>query len=603
MNKSDQNRALAFLLCSLLFVMYIQSVCVPYFFGQPTALKVADKIDNKKVGNSSTNSLSVAANSQEDKQAKFPSPTLSAPDSTSNNQLLTQQKTHIPLKTKDYPEEEDLDQAGYVVVKNEKFEITFSLLGGRITKFLLNEHDDALGDHGKKLNMINHENGPYPGGIVVGKGNDLWVHYVGTLSSDNQIFTGKRLEIQGKSTAQLSLVGVMPNGRQVKKQFYFTGNAYLFETKVIAPSEIPVAFEWSSALKKKTKSGGFQMGARDNGDALVWYDGERVHYEAYSSLEDADSELKDLKWVSLGDKYFMSSMISKSSTSGNILLSDKGDLVTTQIEGNNANNNTFLVYVGPKTYAELEHLGFDLQKNVNFGKTGFVAAPLLWLMHKFHSLFGNYGVAIVLLTILVKAVLYPLNSVSFKNMKAMQDLQPEIQRLRDQYQKDPQQQQQQIMSLYKRKNVNPLGGCFPMLLQLPIFIGLFSALRLSVELRHAHFAFWIKDLSAPESLEVFGFGVPVMVVLFVTSMVIQQWTMPSSMDPTQKRIMMIVPIMFGFMFASFPAGLTLYFLVNNLISIGQQRALQVGGDKAALKVTAIVSVSLFLLSLLLSIVG
>jgi YidC/Oxa1 family membrane protein insertase len=223
-------------------------------------------------------------------------------------------------------------------------------------------------------------------------------------------------------------------------------------------------------------------------------------------------------------------------------------------------------------------------------------------MHKFFSIFGNYGVAIVVLTILVKAVLFPLNSVSFRNMKAMQDLQPEIQRLREQY-KDPQQQQQQIMSLYKRKNVNPLGGCFPMLLQLPIFIGLFSALRLSVELRHAHFAFWINDLSATERLEVFGFGVPVMVVLFVASMVIQQWTMPSTMDATQKKIMMVVPVLFGFMFASFPAGLTLYFLINNLISIGQQRALQTGGDAHAVKVTSIVSVALFLLAILMSKLG
>ena len=150
------------------------------------------------------------------------------------------------------------------------------------------------------------------------------------------------------------------------------------------------------------------------------------------------------------------------------------------------------------------------------------------------------------------------------------------------------------MSLYKKRGVNPLGGCLPILLQMPIFIGLYSALMLAVELRHAPFALWVHDLSAPEKLMLGGFGIPVMVLLFITSMLIQQWITPSNIDPTQKKMMMVMPLIFGFMFAKMPAGLTLYYLTNNLISIGQQRAIQGKGGKSAVLVTASVSLAVFL---------
>jgi YidC/Oxa1 family membrane protein insertase len=154
-------------------------------------------------------------------------------------------------------------------------------------------------------------------------------------------------------------------------------------------------------------------------------------------------------------------------------------------------------------------------------------------------------------------------------MRKMQKLAPELKKLRETV-KDKQQQQLKMMEMYKKHGVNPFGGCFPMLAQMPIFIGLYSALMSAVELRHAPFALWIHDLSAKEALMVGGFGIPVMVILMVITMLIQQMMTPVA-DPAQKKMMMFMPFIFGFMFSGFPAGLTLYWLTNNIVSIVQQR--------------------------------
>jgi YidC/Oxa1 family membrane protein insertase len=179
-------------------------------------------------------------------------------------------------------------------------------------------------------------------------------------------------------------------------------------------------------------------------------------------------------------------------------------------------------------------------------------------------------------------------------MKAMQDLQPEMKALRERI-KDPTQLNQEIMGLYKKRGVNPMGGCFPMLIQLPVFLGLYNALLYSIELRHAPFALWVTDLSSPEGLLIFGIQVPVMIILMGLSMIWQQHTTPSAMDPVQKRVMLLMPVVFTIMFIifPFPAGLVLYWLVNNLISIVQQRFLRSEGGHSALKGTIVGSILIF----------
>jgi YidC/Oxa1 family membrane protein insertase len=256
----------------------------------------------------------------------------------------------------------------------------------------------------------------------------------------------------------------------------------------------------------------------------------------------------------------------------------------------------FHIYVGPKDYKTLESIAnFNLERTIDLGWFAFLALPLLWLLRSLYALFGNYGLAIIGLTLLVKAALLPLSKASFASAKKMQDLQPEIKALKERV-KDPNQLNQEMFALYKRKGVNPMGGCFPVLIQIPVFLGLYNALLNAIELRHAPFAGWIRDLSAPESLHLFGIGVPVMVLLMAASMVYQTWTTPNpSADPNQQKMMMIMPLVFAGMFIIFPmpAGLVLYWLVNNIISIVQQLYMRSATKGSVYMATVVASVAIF----------
>jgi YidC/Oxa1 family membrane protein insertase len=230
----------------------------------------------------------------------------------------------------------------------------------------------------------------------------------------------------------------------------------------------------------------------------------------------------------------------------------------------------FDLYFGPKDPKVLDGVGHDLDRVIDFGWFWFIAQPLLHLLELFRKLTGNYGVAIILLTALVKVVTIPLTQTSFRSMRAMQQLQPEMQRLRERYKDDQMELQKQMMELYKKNKVNPFAGCLPMVLQIPIFVGLYQALNHAIELRHAPFMLWIDDLSAPDWLSVGGVHVPVLVILMGLSMLVQQRMTPQQGDPAQQRMMMIMPLVFTFMFINFPSGLVLYWLVNNLLTIAQQ---------------------------------
>ena len=254
------------------------------------------------------------------------------------------------------------------------------------------------------------------------------------------------------------------------------------------------------------------------------------------------------------------------------MLGHEGEVYLSRVAGT-AGGGTFSLYTGPKDHKALSKIeGLELERAIDLGWFSFLAFPLLQLLDFLYGIFKNYGLAIIGLTLIVKAVMLPLSKASFESMRKMQELQPEIKALKERV-KDPTQLNQEIFALYKRRGVNPMGGCFPMLIQIPVFLGLYQALLNAIDLRHARFGVWITDLSAPERLEVFGIGIPVMVLLMAASMILQQRTMPNtSTDPAQARMMQIMPFVFAGMFIIFPmpAGLVLYWLVNNLISITQQ---------------------------------
>jgi YidC/Oxa1 family membrane protein insertase len=241
--------------------------------------------------------------------------------------------------------------------------------------------------------------------------------------------------------------------------------------------------------------------------------------------------------------------------------------------------NKFLLYAGPKEYDRLKVLNVGLEHIIDFGFFSIIAMPLFWIMKLFYKITMNYGWAIIILTILIRIPFIPLMNKSQKSMKRMQEIQPKMAELREKYKKDPQRLQKEMMQLYKTHKVNPLGGCLPILLQIPVFFALYKILSIAIELRGAPFMLWINDLSAPDTLFghiptwfplIGGFAVGPLPILMGASMIIQQKMTPTTMDPTQNKLMMFMPVIFTFLFLNFASGLVLYWLMNNIFSIAQQ---------------------------------
>ncbi len=233
------------------------------------------------------------------------------------------------------------------------------------------------------------------------------------------------------------------------------------------------------------------------------------------------------------------------------------------------------LYTGPKEINRLEQAGHNLDRAVDYGWFGFLAKPLLKLLNWFYNYVHNYGIAIIVLTILIKIIFAPLTHKSYVSMQNMKKVQPKITALREKYQHDREKMNQELMNVYRTYKVNPLGGCLPMFLQIPVFFALYRMLSAAVELRHEPFIWWINDLTAPDRLYI-GFdipylgGVPVLTILMGLSMFAQQKMTPMTGDPRQEKIMMLLPFVFTIFFVNFPSGLVLYWLINNILSIAQQ---------------------------------
>lgn len=221
------------------------------------------------------------------------------------------------------------------------------------------------------------------------------------------------------------------------------------------------------------------------------------------------------------------------------------------------------LYAGPQNQERLAMLAPGLELTVDYGWLTIIAAPLFWLLSAIFHWVGNWGVAIILLTVIIKLVFYPLSAASYKSMAKMRVLAPKLQALKETYGDDRQKMQQAMMEMYKTEKINPLGGCLPILVQIPVFIALYWVLLGSVELRNAPFIWWIKDLSAIDPYYVLP-------VLMGLSMIIQSRLSPVPPDPVQAKIMKVMPVVFSVFFFFFPAGLVLYWLVNNILSIAQQ---------------------------------
>jgi YidC/Oxa1 family membrane protein insertase len=397
------------------------------------------------------------------------------------------------------------------------------------------------------------------------------------------------LTLSGPTTDTLTLTGALASGARITKAFTFRGDAYPIGVVVSSADRghSQIGLSWRHRL---ATNGGTDPEAAYRG-AVVLAD-RKVKHELVHSLVGQPPVRFDppVGWAGYNDHYFLAALVPESPARGSTQVS--ADERSIQVLVNEASGGEteaqapFTLYVGPKDVEVLESVGHQLSRAVDFGWFAMLALPLLRLLKFFNGFTRNYGVDIILLTILVKVLFIPLSNKSMKSMREMQRLQPQMAKLRDKFKDDRERLNREMIELYRRHRVNPLGGCLPMLLQFPVFIGLYQALNQSIELRHAHFAMWVRDLSAYEcypwpgqaatvgcnELSLLGMPIPVLVILMGASMILQQWVSPSTgMDPAQQRMMMILmPIMFTVMFVNFPSGLVLYWLVNNVLTIAQQ---------------------------------
>ncbi|MBW2339095.1 MAG: membrane protein insertase YidC [Deltaproteobacteria bacterium] len=297
--------------------------------------------------------------------------------------------------------------------------------------------------------------------------------------------------------------------------------------------------------------------------------------------------LGQISWIAYEEPYFMTAIISendKKSTVKGAVLPD-GEIRISYIPSpfnlgkGQSITKTFALYLGPRDLYILKTLNKNLAKAINFGWFDIIAKPLLVALRFFNKYLSNYGLSIILLTILIKILFWPLTRKSYQSMKEMRKLQPMMAKIREKYKNNKQEMNKQLMGLYKTYKINPMGGCLPMLAQMPVFFAFYRILPNSIELRHAPFVLWVNDLSAPERLFSFPFtiplmappyGIPVLTLLMGASMFLQQKMTPMTGDPAQAKMMMLLPIVFTFLFINFPSGLVLYWLVNNILSIAQQ---------------------------------
>lgn len=303
--------------------------------------------------------------------------------------------------------------------------------------------------------------------------------------------------------------------------------------------------------------------------------------EGDTDTEDADDisaelRVEDPQWLAVTDSYFISAARPETpidhafyttreqpGAQNAVWIASYGMRThTTQLAPNETTQLETTLYLGPKRSSDMAAFGTTLERSRDL-MLDIIASPMLAMLGWFYSFTGNYGWAIILLTILVRSILFPLTYTGMVTMKRMQKMQPRVSALREKFKKDRQRQQQEIMQLYRRQRINPLGGCLPILLQIPIFFALYSALLGAVELRHAPFMLWISDLSVRD-------GLYVLPLAMGATMFVQQWITPSTADPLQRKIMLWMPLIFLIFVFNFPAGLVLYWCTSNLLSIAQQ---------------------------------
>jgi YidC/Oxa1 family membrane protein insertase len=384
---------------------------------------------------------------------------------------------------------------------------------------------------------------------------------------------------ENQNELTVDLVHVDDKGNQVIKRFRFHRGEYLVDVEYVITNNSSEA--WSANMFGQIKRDNTEdPSASSSGMGLSPYLGAAIHLtdEPYKKVSFAD--IKEAKfdtvtvdggWVAILQHYFVSAWIpdpAKTHTYSTAIGSNQSNIIrfTSPAVTVSPGETTVIksqFYTGPKDQYSLEEISPGLELTVDYGLLWWIAQPLFWLLTKLHGFLGNWGFSIIAVTILVKVLFFQLNAKAYTSMANMRKVQPKLVELKERYKDDKQKQSQEMMSLYKKEKINPLGGCLPILVQMPVFISLYWVLMESVELRHAPFIGYIVDLSVMDPYYILP-------LIMGVSMFIQQKLNPPPPDPMQAKVMQWMPVMFTFFFLFFPAGLVLYWVVNNTLSIVQQ---------------------------------
>jgi YidC/Oxa1 family membrane protein insertase len=387
-------------------------------------------------------------------------------------------------------------------------------------------------------------------------------------ATDGTLFKADRDAVQVKDKPETVVFsGLLTDGRTVKKTYTFNPGSYTIDMKVevAGGNAVKTDMDFAVITAKKESSYTFK--------GPFYYAANK--FEQVDKVDKSVNLDKTYKYAGLDDGFFAFIWIpnTDSMPAATITSGDNSIPVIRLTLANGAASGK--MFFGPKKTDILKSLNIGAEKIVDFGWFDIIAKPMIIGMNYCNKVTHNYGIDIILLTVLIKIIFYPLSVKSYKSMKKMQTMQPIIAKLKEKYKDDKQKLNQEMMEIYKNKGINPMGGCLPMVIQIPVFFALYRALSAAIELRHAPFMLWINDLSAPEDLftmNIAGYALPLRILPLVmgATQVIQQKMTPSSVDPMQEKLMLAMPIVFTFIFWGFPSGLVLYWLVNNVISIAQQ---------------------------------
>ena len=468
-----------------------------------------------------------------------------------------------------------------VRVNTPLYSAIISEKGAVFKSFVLNKYKESMEPDSPLLEMIPPElhNGTIKISLAensVPALNDAF--FVADIKDDT-------IEVNDNSR-ELSFFWKSSNGIVIEKKFIFYPETYMVGCKVIIKngSNQTIQDNLILSLFKASAENGSMYGF-EGPSALINDNLEQVKTD---DIEDKNIYSGELKWIAVQDRYFMSCIIPESAVTASMrLFLDEDKVLENQfvqpesiINPGTQRTFGFHLFMGPRSTKVVKEIGYDLDKAINFGMFDFLAKPCLWIMNYIYDHFiSNYGVAIIILTIFTKILLWPLGKKSYKSMNEMKKIQPLVMEIREKYKGDKKKMNEATMALYKTYKVNPVGGCLPMILQIPVFFALYRMLYEAIELRHAPFFGWITDLSAPDRLFDFGFsipfmqppyGIPVLTIIMGATMFLQQKISPAMGDPSQAKIMMLMPIVFTVIFINFSSGLVLYWLVNNVLSISQQ---------------------------------